>query len=89
MFGRVGKFLLVALLTEVGGALIQAGRGWLEGKLLPQARLPSPSPAAQAGAVVATPQGTVIVDAEGQAIGFSDEPQQASKKAHEAPVHLT
>lgn len=35
MFGRLARALLVALATEVGGALIQAGRGWVERKLSP------------------------------------------------------
>lgn len=87
MLGRIGKLLLVAFLTEAGGVLMQAGRGWLERRLLPQPK--TPSPAAEDGAVAATPQGTVITDAEGHAIGFTADPQQASKKAHEAPVQST
>lgn len=41
MFGRITRLLLAALVTEVGGAVIQAGRGWVEGKLSPP---PAPSP---------------------------------------------
>jgi hypothetical protein len=42
MFGRVGRLLLVALVTEVGGALIDAGRGWIDRKLNPPAA-PAPT----------------------------------------------
>lgn len=35
MLGRVGRLLLAAFVTEVGGALIQAGRGWIDRKLNP------------------------------------------------------
>lgn len=87
MLGRIGKMLLVAFLTEAGGVLMQAGRGWLERRLLPQPK--AQSPAAEDGAVVTTPAGTVVTDAEGYAIGFAADPQQASKKALDAPVQPT
>lgn len=44
MFGRIGRLLLAAFVTEVGGALIQAGRGWVERKLAPPAPPPSAEP---------------------------------------------
>ena len=46
MFGRIGRILLAALVTEVGGALIQAGRGWVERKLNPPAASATVTPEA-------------------------------------------
>lgn len=35
MFGRIGKVLLASLVMELGGAVVNAGRQWVERKLAP------------------------------------------------------
>jgi hypothetical protein len=83
MFGRLGKIFLAALVTELGGAILQAGRSWLDRKLQ---QPPASTPAPDAGTLTTTPQGTVVVDAEGRTIGFSAKPEGTTKKAPEAPL---
>lgn len=46
MLGRIGRMLLAAFITEVGGSLIQAGKGWVDRKLNP-ASLPPQTTAEQ------------------------------------------
>lgn len=41
MFGRLARILLVAAMNEVGGALIHAGRRWVERKLSPPPVVPA------------------------------------------------
>lgn len=49
MLGRLLKVMLVTFATELGGSLIQAGRGWLDKKLAPPAPT-TPAPAEEAPA---------------------------------------
>lgn len=63
MFGRIGRMLLAAFITEVGGSLIQAGKGWVDRKLNP-ASLPPEAPAAPP--VVPDPPVVPVADPQGE-----------------------
>lgn len=78
MFGRLGKLLLVALFTELGGSLIRAGAGWIDRKLAP------PSPSAEA--LAPTPEGSLVTDADGSVIASNAGGEEATKTTPEAPL---